>query len=72
MSSISHAPASDVFASSPFTPRRRASREAVYAVLAIAFLFLVLAAVALAQMSSVPLAGEEGADVVSLQPFVTD
>ncbi len=72
MSSPSQAVASDVLARLPSVERRARSREFVYALIAIALLFVVLAASAWVGMHSAPLAGEEGGDAVPLQPLVAD
>ena len=69
MSTPSHAVESGAFARIPSA--HRADHEFLYAIVAIAFLFLVLAAVALGTRQT-PLAGEEGADAIALNPTVVD
>jgi len=72
MSSTSQAMASDVLAQIPSSSRRARSREFLYAIIAAAVFFALLAAAVVAGMRSAPLAGEEGADAVAAQALVTD
>ena len=72
MSSTSQVVSNDALPRMPAAPRRAHSREFLYAIIAIAALFAVVAAAAFAGSRAAPLAGEEGAEAIDVEPLTAD